>query len=266
MLRFCGGITHETKIDRLDLSFYREQIRESKSKSNNQLPYNSQLKSINDLVQSILASILLDDPYSWLIVEGTSEKIYFTHFFEHEIKNSNLRIIPVGGAPQIKKIYEYVSLAADDIKEQIKGKVYFLSDTDEQHLYYETKSTKNIENKRIVFDGAKNTIRLVKINDNRVSPATVIEDALDGEIYLETLKQLTKGDSNYDFLSDVEKIKDNVSFNYLDLKKTQEDKIKYFFKIQGNKFKFAKAYVAHNKKTELPWITEVKDFLFNEKT
>lgn len=97
------------------------------------------LKSSNDFIQSILSSIITEIPYNWLICEGSSEQFYFKYYFNDEIQNNRLRVVPVGGAKEIKKIYNHLAISYDELKEKIKGIVILLMDTDEQLLEFETK-------------------------------------------------------------------------------------------------------------------------------
>ena len=61
------------------------------------------VKSSNDLVQSILSSIIRDDCYNWILCEGSSDKIYLSAYLKEEIAHKRLRIIPVCKASEIKK-------------------------------------------------------------------------------------------------------------------------------------------------------------------
>ncbi|WP_341508596.1 AAA family ATPase [Photobacterium damselae subsp. damselae] len=91
--------TEERKIsfDSYDLYDYKAKVSQDIKKSKNQIPSNFILKSTYDLVQSIFYSLKTKQPYNWIICEGVSEKIYFEYFFQDEIKNKNLRILPMGG-------------------------------------------------------------------------------------------------------------------------------------------------------------------------
>lgn len=69
-------------IDLLDFFNYREQITQARKSIKGPLPFDVNLKSYNDLVQSIIISLMSDTPYNWVICEGISEKIYFEYFFK----------------------------------------------------------------------------------------------------------------------------------------------------------------------------------------
>ena len=74
------------------------------------IPKDFTLKSTNDLIQSIFHSLKAQNPYSWLICEGPSDKIYLDYFLKEEKKTTNLHIIPVGGIELVKKFYKYCKL------------------------------------------------------------------------------------------------------------------------------------------------------------
>ena len=81
----------EHKFDLIDLENYRQSIKQQTYSSKGKLPFDIRLKSINDFVQSVIISMLSDDPFNWIICEGSSEKIYFSKYFEDEINNKKLR-------------------------------------------------------------------------------------------------------------------------------------------------------------------------------
>lgn len=110
-----ANITEKNKEDdivlnSIELHQYREAIKKSAKETKGQFPSDISLKSVNDLVQSIMSSIRRESPYNWIICEGSSEKIYFEHYFEDYINKKNLRILPVGGAKFVKRLFEYLEL------------------------------------------------------------------------------------------------------------------------------------------------------------
>jgi predicted ATPase len=108
-------------FDLVSVSNYREEIKQEVASSRGSLPFDIRLKSLNDFIQSIITSILSNEPYNWLLCEGSSEKKYFEKYFQTEIETKKLRIIPVGGAVQIKKIYQNLLVTYDDFKKEVKG-------------------------------------------------------------------------------------------------------------------------------------------------
>ena len=237
-------IDNQHKFDLINISNYRESIKQTVSGSKGQLPYDIRLKSLNDFIQSIITSILSDEPYNWLICEGSSEKIYFETYFADIKKQKKLRIIPVGGAKEIRRIYNNLQVAYEDFKNEIKGKVILISDTDSQLVQYQTKDElTNLKCYRIVNDDTRRKTTLVKIESNPVSPKTEIEDSLNGRIFFETLKDF---ENNYLELSDIVK---NISepteeetYFSLDLSPSKKKILESFFDKNNNKFEFAKKY------------------------
>ena len=96
------------KFDFINISKYREETRIIGVQSRNQLPFSIQLKSINDLVQAIIYGSMSENPFNWLICEGSSEKVYFNYYLSDLVENSRLRILPVGGYSEVKKLYNHL--------------------------------------------------------------------------------------------------------------------------------------------------------------
>ncbi|ALQ07257.1 hypothetical protein D172_003800 [Pseudoalteromonas sp. Bsw20308] len=88
----------QISFETYDLYDYKAKVKQDCENSRFNLPENFVLKSTYDLVQSIFYSLRSKEPYNWIICEGISEKIYFEYFFENEVKNNKLRILPMGGA------------------------------------------------------------------------------------------------------------------------------------------------------------------------
>ena len=95
---------NDITIDYFNLYNYRETITQSRKQIKGILPIDYSIKSYNDLVQSIVFSIIQEVPYNWIICEGLSEKIYFEEIFKNEILNNNLRILPLGSYKEVKKV------------------------------------------------------------------------------------------------------------------------------------------------------------------
>ncbi len=255
-------VENEHKFDLLNISGYRESIKQTVRASQGKLPYDIRLKSLNDFVQSIITSILSDDPYNWLICEGSSEKIYFEAYFADIKKEKKLRIIPVGGATEIKKIYNHLQVAYEDFKKEIQGKVILISDTDSELVQYPTRDEfKNLLCYRIVNDGSKRKTVLVKIESNPVSPKTEIEDSLNGKIFFETLKDF---ENSYAELSNItqgiNEPKEESTYFSLDLSPSKQKLLENFFDTANNKFDFAKKYSEKiSSEYRVPeWIEDIK--------
>lgn len=253
---------NEQNIVHLDLRCYREQIPEIRKATNGAMPDAIEVKGINDLVQSIISSTTCNNSYKWVICEGSSDKIYLDHFF-HE---SNIKVLAVGGSPNVKKIYEYILLALSSDRDDIKGKVFFLLDTDARGACYQTSYP--IDNKvRIRRLLNKNgLIELVKPSDDQTAPPTEIEDTLNSSIFLETLKFFGSGEQKK-LLSAINLHDREVNEAFcsgLGLNLTQHEMITLheFFSIRGAKVNFAKQYIKNDVDINSPkWLTEIIEWI-----
>lgn len=251
----------------LNLYNYRENILHSKKLYKGPLPIDYNIKSYNDLVQSIIHSIISDKAFNWIVCEGQSEKIYFDYYFRKEIETKKLRILPVGGYREVKKIYSYLSVPIKDPDYTIKGKVYCLIDTDVEKLEVKDyQSDKNLFFERLLLKDDNSA--LVEVTNNLVNPPTEIEDCLNPIIFYLTLQEFI---DEYPGLKKLFKTKsfqenENYSANVFDLTKKEKQIIKDFFddKEGFNKILFARKYVETIQEpifdyfNELIWINEIK--------
>lgn len=108
-------------IRSLDLSRIQEERRN--------FPDSFEMKSYFDLVSSIL-SITKGEKQNWLICEGQDDQNYINAYVKDEINNFN--ILPIGGKGGVRKIYEYLRIAAEDKSERnlIQGKILCIIDSD----------------------------------------------------------------------------------------------------------------------------------------
>ncbi len=259
-----GTAKHD--FDYLSLANYRELVKQQIRESRGSLPHDIRLKSMNDFIQSIISSVLDEEPFNWILCEGSSEKIYFEGYFEDLKLSHKLRIIPVGGAGEIKRIYQNLSVAIEEFKREIKGKIYFLIDTDSELLSFETSNTNKIAVKRMV--NSENDTKLVNINSNPKSPVTEVEDVLNGLAFYNTLLKFKQDYAEeLDFIEAGETIDQIPSYYALDLRVTERDKLSVFFDTDNNKFKFANSYIDEIKENtyDTPnWITEIRTFITSE--
>jgi predicted ATP-dependent endonuclease of OLD family len=250
-------------FDLIRVANYRESVKQNIKLSKGQLPYDIRLKSINDFTQSIITSIISDLPYNWLICEGSSEKIYFETYFSEIISEKKLRIIPVGGASEIKRIYNNIQVAYEDFKSEIQGKIIMISDTDVQLVQYPTRSElKNLICLRMVNDEAKRKTVLVKIDSNPVSPKTEIEDALNGKQFYETLLEFRDDYPEIEqIIKDIQEPTEESSYFSLDLSLSKRQLLENFFDTGNVKFEFAKKYSSKNSDdyTIPDWIQDVME-------
>ena len=252
-------------FDQINLASYREQVKQMTSSSRGRLPYDIRLKSINDFVQSVITSSIGDNPFNWIICEGSSEKIYLSSYFGDLLKEKRLRIVPVGGAKEIKRLYNHLSTSYVDFKDEISGKIILISDTDAELVNYSVTNYPNLFCRRMVNCPTTKTTKLVNIQANPVSPATEIEDALNGRLFLATLREFsTEYPEQLGFLSEItEEVSENSSKLSLDLKSSQWELIDSFFNTDNNKFLFAQKYVSLiSDDYEVPaWIQEIRGWL-----
>ncbi|HGM5053655.1 TPA: AAA family ATPase [Serratia marcescens] len=253
-----------------DLASYREEIKKKNVHSRDRMPYDIRLKSTNDLIQSIITSTLSDEPYNWLICEGSTEKVYLGHYLQDLVENKKLRIVPVGGAKEVKKVFQLLEASHDDLRKDIKGKVFLLSDTDKEILSYKVNSIDKIKCKRIVNDTTNNKTILVDIDSVKTSPPTEIENCLDGFIFHKTLETFVDDFNELDDLL-YEKDTDNnlVSYFTMDLRPKEEKIFENFFNTEGVKYAFAQRYVScdlfwkikKGRTSPAPsWIEEIRSF------
>lgn len=242
----------------IDLYNYRNEIKEND---------NFNLKSMNDIVQSIFYSVIQLQPYMWIVCEGISEKIYFEYFFNSEIKNNHLRILAMDGNRNVLRLYKYLYIPVNlELKERSFGKILCLIDTDAQRIDYDAQECNNLLIRRICNLNDCEQTELVSLANNNTEQ-TDIEQSLNPIIFKETLEEL-----NVDEIYKVQKIKKedgNTSFinNFRNL-----DLREYFKMNSGeNKVIFAKKYIEILSKKEEPeifepkWIKKIKNFLKNGK-
>ncbi|RCW29647.1 AAA family ATPase [Marinilabilia salmonicolor] len=263
---------NEINIDFFDLYNYREKIAQERSMHRGPLPYDINIKSYNDLVQSIVFSLLKTPSYNWIICEGISEKLYFEHYFKEEIEKRNLRILPVGGFKEVKKVYLNLVSPINDPDYNVNGKVICLIDTDSESIDVEYKKNKNLIFKRLLNYNEQKTL-LEDISSKRVSPPTEIEDCLEPTIYFETLKWFSVNDEDLKpiFETNLLELEALNSAQCMDLKKSEYQIIKKFFdKNNGvNKVHFANKYIEFcsmdqfSEKQDMEWIKQIKNLINN---
>lgn len=262
---------NEVSYKFLNLYNYRENILHSRKLHKGPLPIDYNIKSYNDLVQSIIISVMQDNPYYWIVCEGQSEKIYFDYYFKSEIEEKNLRILPVGGFKEVKKIYNYLTTPIKDPDYKVIGKVFCLIDTDKERIdVSEYSKDKNLLFERLVL--RKNESILVEVNNVLMNPPTEIEDCLDPTIFYHTLQHFS---NRYETLWDLfakkeQELEEKYSADFFDLTKKEKETIKSFFDDNEgfNKILFAKKYVELAEKpffkelNKLDWIEEIKVKLY----
>lgn len=250
-------------VDLINLAAHREQIKQLKSESRGILPHDIRLKSMNDFIQSIMSSVIGQTPYNWILCEGSSEKVYLSHYLSDLVLAKKLRIIPVGGVNEIKRVYTHLSSIYDDFKDEINGRIYLICDTDIDMVRFETSDFDKLLCRRIVNFDKECKAKLVRIGSNPVSPATEIEDVLDGPTYLKTLKTFIPEYRDYlEFLTDLNCEGIQTSHYFMNFRHTEKACITSFFDSnKENKTIFAKRYIEILKEEEIDripeWVQEI---------
>lgn len=262
---FINDNSAKIGFDSYDLYNYRSEIKVDIQRSQNKLPVNPNLKSTYDLVQSIFYSLKGEPAYNWLICEGISEKIYFEHFFKDEIENSKLRILAMGGAPNVVRLFRYLQTPLSE--ENTNGKVFCLIDTDQERQKEIGIEQKNLAIKRLSNQGNNKKTSLLKLDHPDTHP-TDIEQALTPVIFNNTINQLSDNEQYKKCVPLEESGNTDFIKNFKNL-----DIADYFKENYGeNKVLFAKRYVINSKETALldgtdhkkvlypDWIAEIKKY------
>jgi predicted ATP-dependent endonuclease of OLD family len=254
---FLNKTGSKINFETYDLYNYRSDVKNEIKKSKNKMPNDFSLKSTYDLVQSIYCSINNDNPYNWIICEGVSEKIYFEYFFDDEIKSKKLRVLPMGGLPQVIRLYKYLLTPMSE--KTCKGKVFCLIDTDQDKCESINSQKGSITIKRLSNKNKNEKTELLELSHSD-SSITDIERSLNPVIFKNVMDEINSNpiyeieticnhDGNSDFIR---------NFRNVDL----ED----FFKINDgeNKVIFAKKYTevskSHKEICNPEWIVEMKNF------
>ena len=247
----------------IDLRCFKDELSRLRKISKGKFPKEIELKSNNDLVQSIVASIT-SRKYNWIICEGSSDKIYLEHFIG---RKTQVYILPMGKSSNVKKLFKYLYLALSEERSDIKGKVYMILDTDRSfELFQKEGQLDGVEIKRLQNDIASRSTKLYQTSDNNFYPPTEMEDCLLGEEFLDVLFYFSEnGYEDYlkGLLNGLEvKYSRSCSGLAFDLKDSQRQELNTFFDLPGVKIKFALKYVELSPKNNIPdWISEVLDFL-----
>lgn len=254
----------EHKFDIFNIHKYREEVNSAIKDHKGYLPLEIALKGRNDFVQSILSSIIKENPYKWLICEGSSDKIYLQEYLKDLVYKDKLRIIPVGGIPEIHRLYNQLSVYFDDnvIKKEVKGKVLLLSDTDSSLARVDVKDYDRLKNWRLLRNNE--VVNLVKLDAGNVSPSTDIEDALNGKAFHRTLCLFTSDHPELlDFIKPEEEKTETPSSHSLNLRENEITVLKSVFNKPGFKCEFSRKYIEIIKSEEFSipnWIDVIRNF------
>lgn len=248
----------------IDLRAFRDDIKQLKKDSQGSLPANIELKGMNDLVQSIIASITGSD-YRWIVCEGSSDKIYLDKFFSGI---NRPYVLAVGAAKNVKKVFSYLVMALEGDRDDVKGKVYFLLDTDKQFEKFEsTDGIASFRIRRLLNSSDARRTELVQTTDSAFYPPTEIEDCLNSEAFLETLMSFSELDEYKEIFNKFTEelsiqnkgLPSGLAFNLRDSDKLVMEEL---FNVKSFKVKFALKYVQSELAYDLPaWVEDVDLFL-----
>ena len=256
------------EVETFSLYGYPENIKHEQKRTRNDLPRDVHLKSLNDLVQSIVASVIRKEPYNWIICEGLSDKIYLDAYLSHIVAKRKLRILPLAGRESVRRIFEHLRLPLIDKSIGAKGRIMCIIDTDKQSMEAPSDGKeKVIELRRLWVNHDKNEVELLRSNDNKWAPETNIEDCLDSAIFVKTLQEYS---ADYPFLKKIVNRDETSIGRYafeIDLLRSERDNLdKQFFNVGDNKVRFAKSYVSvlveqnTQKKESLTWVDGLENF------
>ena len=265
----------DRSVSVLDIYKYKEEVAQEN--------VDITLKGYNDLIQTMVSSVLMDNSYNWLICEGTSDKIYLAEYLKDDVKQ--LRIVPIGGCDKVELFYKPLQLSFFELTKYIKGKIFVLLDTDKPK---KASSYKDITEEESIFNlnpphsvekcksnlkkgylrNIESTKKTILHKDSKnVNTATVMEDVLNGKVFNIVLQ---KYKSIYpellDFVDENDEKEQIPSYYAMNLDSDNYQKLKSFFYTEDkwdNKVPFARAYVEEIQKggyKEPSWITEIKNF------
>lgn len=249
------GIAHniadngkEKIITSYSLSKYQEEI--NISKIHHEPPYDVYLKGLYDLVQSIVASLRAEKPYKYILVEGSSDKIYLEKYFRPFIMNDNLRIMPLGGCGEVLSVMEHLYMAMYKTRDKYTGKVLAIVDTDNSLL--QTKLYDDMDSlkfRRILFDSKNKNISLERIDSLKANPITTVEDILEPSLFKEVLAKISLEKGKVFSFTERENENSLCSYSAYDLTDTERESLRSFFSELGIKTEFAEKYI--EKKTDI---------------
>lgn len=234
----------EKYITTYALSKYQEEINVSKIK--HEPPYDVFLKGKYDLVQSIVASLRSENPYKYILVEGSSDKIYLEKYFQEFIESDRLRIMPLGGCGEVKNVMKHLFMATNETGDVYKGKVLALVDTDEKILTIQNfNDTGALKFRRIRYDSKTKNIVLEKIDSTAGCPITAIEDVLEPNIFIDTFCNFKKAkDKKFTFFENTNSGA-LCSYRAFNLTEDEREQLHIFFNEPGIKTEFAREYISN---------------------
>lgn len=214
-----------------------------------------ELKSMYDLATSIITYMRAKPETSWIICEGSDDKVYL----EYILKDYNsISILPVGGCGNVVKLYQLLYSPLTEKTEGKDGKALFLMDTDllyksiNKPLEFSSNSS-SIFLRRLQID--KGEIKLLDPCKTNIYSQTEMEDCLNPRCYYEAVMKAIHNSGNsklkslskkYSFVEDA-KVSilrgDDSCIRAIDCKViSQKSQIIDFAESSDNKYTIAKLY------------------------
>ncbi|AYL70080.1 AAA family ATPase [Citrobacter freundii] len=259
----------QTHIKALDLENYKDELKELTKESRGSYLDVLEMKSNHDLAQSIVYSITSGNDYNWVLCEGKTDRKYISAHLDTE-NIEKLIVLSVGGSPTVKKIYNLLVMALEDRKATISGKVLLLLDTDHKYSAFHAADTiPSIKIRRLLLDKDMSNISLAKVTDDRVYPPTEIEQALNADFYIETLRIIyNKGEATFSFMENPQLLESSVSGGALNLNIKEKKSLEDYFELPGKKYEFCNTYLevlADSDEIKTPdWLMDVASFFHGD--
>lgn len=236
------------------------------------LPEDVYLKGFFDLSSSLLYAFR-GSRKNWLLVEGYEDKKYI----EYHLHRDDVRIIPLGGCGNVRKVYEYLHapLSSKEFQNYTK-KIICLIDTDSQcpALGMSSGTTRDVLSIRRLHEKEDGDIILLDI-DNPSRKETEIEDVLIPIQFYESLKDAidSYGDTDdkdafasfdFDNTTNHSRIKGDDSVLKLNnvTRNAKADKQRIVDFVDAHKDTIAQLYTSHPlPSTSLTWVDKLNELL-----
>lgn len=149
-----------------------------------------ELKSMFDLVTSILTYMRINPNVKWIVCEGSDDKTYL----ECMLQDNNIKILPVGGCGNVVKLYQllYSPMTEKEEVKAISSKILFLIDTDQKLKLIQSpimlsgrNKDINISLRRLQLEDGE--IKLLDPTISNTYTQTEIEDCLIPKLYYNSI-------------------------------------------------------------------------------
>ena len=166
-----------------------------------------ELKSMFDLATSIMTYMRTDTETSWIICEGSDDKLYLECILDGIEK---INILPMGGCGNVIKLYSIIFSSLTENNEAKDGNALFIIDTDKKQvptpgIIKFSKTYANINLRRLQIENG--LPKLLNPDSNGTYEQTEIEDCLLPNIYFQALQNVinNKGDGSLkEIIDDIE--------------------------------------------------------------